>query len=137
MRLNDIPKKDPLRSPSDPLYFDQLPDKVMQRIREEKTEGKQIRMNTFRWVAAAALVLLLSLPWVWEQPDRIPETHLSSIPEETLRAYLLVESELSTNDLLYYAEEENLQLETELPPDLGEEALEEEILEWEDLEEYL
>jgi hypothetical protein len=108
MRLEDLPKKNIYQVPD--RYFDQLPAKVMARVRDKEAASNPVAWLTF-WHqpflrgALAGLALVLSFIFIFtinsDQPQSsdTSEALLSSVSETEALDFLMNSDELETQDL--------------------------------------
>jgi hypothetical protein len=110
MKLDDLPKKNIYQVPD--RYFDQLPGRVMARVREKESANNPVTMFTF-WRqpmlrgALAGVALILSFIFIYTftstspQPQPFPagEWILSDVTETEAVEYLMASDQLETQDL--------------------------------------
>lgn len=141
MKLNEIPKKSTPFTPPSPEYFDDLPDRILARVQAEKEAVTPVRLYAkYGLRIAAVLTLLLLSVWVLRpsvSSETIAEEALAEVPEPTIQNYLLTESNLSHGELLEMAAEQGVPMQDLIALPENTEALEQEMLEWEELEDYL
>jgi hypothetical protein len=112
MKLEDIPKKNVFKEPEG--YFDELPGIIQSRIAKE--EKKPFDIPSFGLVLRYALPVLavgFALFLIFRQSDPMsanPEELLASVDAEALSSYL-IESDLTTEELLDYADLDNEDIE--------------------------
>ncbi|MCB0492070.1 MAG: hypothetical protein KDC93_06600 [Cyclobacteriaceae bacterium] len=112
MKLEDIPKKNVFKEPEG--YFDELPGIIQSRIAKE--EAKPLGIPSFGLVLRYALPVLavgLALFLIFRQSDLMssnPEELLASVDTEALSNYL-IESDLTTEELLDYADLDSKDIE--------------------------
>ncbi|MEZ4944175.1 MAG: hypothetical protein R2804_01490 [Cyclobacteriaceae bacterium] len=112
MKLEDIPKKNLFKEPEG--YFDELPGIIQSRIAKE--EAKPLGIPSFGLVLRYALPVLavgLALFLIFRQSDLMssnPEELLASVDTEALSNYL-IESDLTTEELLDYADLDSKDIE--------------------------
>jgi hypothetical protein len=108
MKLDDLPKKNIYQVPD--RYFDQLPARVMSRVREKEASNYQLAILTFLRQpflrgALAGLALVLSFIFIFthnsQQPNSSTDSELllSSISEKDALDYLMASDQLETQDL--------------------------------------
>lgn len=102
MKAPDPLKKNIFESPDG--YFDELPDRIRERIREEESGGTTpvIRLPYWAYAAAASVLILLAAGlYLYQQPAGEPdnaqqiEALLAEVPEETMLEFLQADAEVS------------------------------------------
>jgi hypothetical protein len=108
MKLDDLPKKNIYQVPD--RYFDQLPGRVMARVREKESANNPVAMLAF-WrqpflrAGLAALALVLTFIYLFTfksgqpQPGAGSEALLANVTEKEALEYLMVSDQLETRDL--------------------------------------
>jgi hypothetical protein len=107
MKLDDLPKKNIYPVPD--RYFDQLPGRVMARVREKESANNPVTMLTF-WRqpflrgALAGLALVLSFIFIYtfrfDPPQPTPnDVLLSDVTEKEALEYLMASDQLEAQDL--------------------------------------
>lgn len=128
MRLDDIPKnKKPFQTPEG--YFEKLPDKIQNRIDRQPTNtGKTVsfisKKNTWTLVAASISLLLVCSVMYFKSPFNQKDTNIAftensthideafaNISAQDAKQFLL-SSEIGTEDILTFAKEEAITLQT-------------------------
>jgi len=110
MKLEDIPKKTVFKEPEG--YFDELPGIIQSRISEQERKPSW----TFGLVLRYALPVLavgFALFLIFRQSDPMysnPEELLASVDTEALSSYL-IESDMTTEELLDFAQLDNVDIE--------------------------
>ena len=103
MKAPDQLKKDIFEAPDG--YFDHLPERIQERIREEETSSvdeKVVSMPRWAYAAAASiLILLVAGILFYQQPnneiasEQQLEQLLAEVPQETLLEYLQTDADVS------------------------------------------
>lgn len=108
MKLDDLPKKNIYQVPD--RYFDQLPGRVMSRVREKESANNLVTMLPF-WRqpllqgALAGLALILSFVFIFTfnsqqpQPSAAGEWMLADVTEKEAVEYLMASDQLEAQDL--------------------------------------
>jgi hypothetical protein len=108
MKLDDLPKKNIYQVPD--RYFDQLPGRVMARVREKESASNPVAMLAF-WrqpylrAGLAALAFLLTFIFLFTlqsnqpQPGTPSDVLLADVTEKEALDYLMVSDQLETQDL--------------------------------------
>lgn len=113
MKAPDHLKKNIFEAPEG--YFEALPDRIQERIREEENTGTAKMVSFPRWAYAAAasvLILLAAGIYLYQQPakdlasEQQVEALLAEVPEETMLEYLQADAEISLMQVNLTAEEQ-------------------------------
>lgn len=143
MQESDKLKENIFRTPDG--YFDQLPDRIQEKIRREEQEDKVFVLPRWSYaIAASGLILLVAGILFYRQnaqpastlaSERQVEQLLVSVPDEELISYLQANTEVATVELALTEEEQQELLLQEL--DNYDVLLEDYEYEMEFIEEYL
>jgi hypothetical protein len=108
MKLDDLPKRNIYQVPD--RYFDQLPGRVMARVREKESANNPVTMLTFwrqpLWQGAlAGLALVLTFIFIYTfsfdppLPTAPSDVLLSEVTEKEALEYLMASDQLEAQDL--------------------------------------
>ena len=109
-RLDDIDKKIDFKVPDG--YFEELPLKIQQRIQEENKEARTFILPSWSYAMAAAVLLIITFVFLFQDTAPTAESLLAEVPEEALIAYL-EEIEIDEYDLASTLPEDTENLEFE------------------------
>lgn len=138
-KLDDIDKKEVFEVPKG--YFEGLPMKIQKRIDAERPISKQSFIPKWRLALAASLVLVITFVFVFNNDEPSPEEMLAEVSQDELVAYLdlleLDEYEIASafdEDLDIFETEDTNVLDG---IDLGDDAINDVLLEYDLEDEYL
>jgi hypothetical protein len=108
MKLDNLPKKNIYQVPD--RYFDQLPGRVMARVREKESANNPVALlffwrQPFLRGALAGLALVLAFIFIYNfnsgsgQPTASSEALLSNVTEKEALEYLMASEQLAPQDL--------------------------------------
>ncbi|MEM6297593.1 MAG: hypothetical protein AAF740_02785 [Bacteroidota bacterium] len=136
MKLQDLPKREPFFAPEG--YFDSLAERIEARKNVPQKAKFKIQPATYAIAASLALLLTVGLWMNMGQPlTNEPQDYLSEVSDEAIKEYLVTELELSHDDLVQYVGQEEIELEETILDGIETEELEKQLLEFENLEDYL
>jgi hypothetical protein len=99
IRLDDIEKTPPFEAPEG--YFNDLPDRIMDRIKSEEKPKQTFLQPWMKYAVAASVAILAVVLMVLNSPseDASPETLLAEVSDEAILDYL-ADSGVTTDDIL-------------------------------------
>ena len=138
-KLDDIDKKEAFKVPEG--YFEDLPMRIQKRVDSEKPAVRQLLMPKWGLALAASIALIVTFVFVFNNNSPSPEDMLADISHDELVAYL-EQMELDEYEIASAFDEDMEIFETEDTNvldgiDLGEDAIDDVLLEYDLEDEYL
>ncbi len=136
MKLQDFSRREPFSAPEG--YFSTLMERI--EARKDEPQKPDFKARPIAYAVAASLVLLLAVGfWINVEKTTVnePIDYLSQVSDEAIQTYLTTEFELSEEDLVHYVGQEGIPLEEVILDGIETQELEKELLEFENLEDYL